>query len=113
MGPGGSGPMTRRGAGYCAGFAAPGCANPAEGRGSGMAGAMLRGAAVGGRGWRTMFRATGLPRWMRGGGWTKADGSADPQREAQALSDRAGFLQRELDAVRERLAELQKDQDRK
>jgi hypothetical protein len=75
-----------------------------------MAAAMPRGAVMGGSGRRTMFRATGLPGWMRGGGWTKADGSADAQREAQALNERAGFLQRELDAVRGRLAELQKDQ---
>jgi hypothetical protein len=75
-----------------------------------MAGVMPRGGFAGGRGRRAMLRATGLPGWLRCGDWTKAEGSADPQREVQALNDRAGFLQRELDAVRERLAELQKDQ---
>jgi len=35
-GPRGMGPMTGRGAGYCAGYGAPGYANPMPGRGFGM-----------------------------------------------------------------------------
>jgi len=52
-GPMGMGPMTGRGAGFCAGFAVPGYANPI-GYGFGF---------ERGRGFRRMFYATGLPRW--------------------------------------------------
>jgi len=54
-GPMGMGPMTGRGAGFCAGFAVPGYANPI-GYGFGF---------ERGRGFRRMFYATGLPRWAR------------------------------------------------
>ncbi|MBN2467689.1 MAG: DUF5320 domain-containing protein [Deltaproteobacteria bacterium] len=37
-GPAGFGPMTGRGAGYCAGYAVPGFANPLPGRGYGAYG---------------------------------------------------------------------------
>ena len=54
-GPMGMGPMTGRGAGFCAGFAVPGYANPiGYGFGFGR-----------GRGFSRMFYATGLARWAR------------------------------------------------
>ncbi|OGC41855.1 hypothetical protein A2Y85_03345 [candidate division WOR-3 bacterium RBG_13_43_14] len=59
-GPLGYGPMTGRGAGYCAGFAAPGYVNPMPGRGwfgfgrGRGGGGFHRG---GGRGWRNWFCA--------------------------------------------------------
>ena len=56
-GPGGMGPMTGRGAGYCAGYSVPGYANPVGGRGLGRGG--------GGWGYRNWFRATGMPGWQR------------------------------------------------
>jgi len=62
MGPGGQGPMTGRGAGYCAGYGAPGFASPGPGGGFGG------GRSWGGRGgWRhrNWFGASGLPGWMR------------------------------------------------
>jgi hypothetical protein len=87
-GPMGLGPMTGRAAGYCAGFGMPGYANPAPGRGFGMGFGRGRGLGGrgfgmgfgrgrglggcgfggGGRGWRNMFYATGLPGWRRAGG---------------------------------------------
>ena len=67
-GPMGMGPMTGRGAGYCAGFAAPGFAS------GGRGGFFGRGRG-GGRGWRNMFYATGCP---AGHGW-RGVGRPTPQ----------------------------------
>lgn len=79
-GPMGAGPMTGRGAGYCAGYAVPGYANPAPGysgmgragygRGGGFGRGFGRGFGGGGfgrgRGNRNMYYATGQPGWARG-----------------------------------------------
>lgn len=61
--------MTGRGMGVCAGYAAPGWANP--GRGSRRGGYAFGG---GGRGWRNRYYATGLPRWARGP-WSSIQGA--------------------------------------
>jgi hypothetical protein len=59
-GPLGQGPLSGRGAGYCAGYAAPGFASrPAYGRG-GPPGGMGAGFG-GGHGHRNRFYATGVP----------------------------------------------------
>ena len=58
-GPTGQGPMTGRGAGYCAGFPYPGYMDPYGGRGYFGGGR--------GRGWRNWYQATGLPGWQRAG----------------------------------------------
>ena len=62
-GPMGMGPRTGRGAGYCAGYSAPGWANPMPGRGLQLG----RGRDGGGRGRRHQywFYATGVPGWAR------------------------------------------------
>ena len=63
----GLGPMTGRGAGYCAGYSVPGYMNPVSGGGRGWfgrGGGAFRG---GGRGWRNWYYATGLPGWARAG----------------------------------------------
>jgi len=61
-GPMGTGPMTGRGAGYCAGYAMPGFASRGPGRG-------FRGGGRG-RGRRNWFYATGVPGWQRAAwGW--------------------------------------------
>ena len=103
-GPMGRGPMSGRAAGTCAGFGMPGSANPAPGRGFGMGfgrgrGAGGRGPVGGGRGWRNMFFATGLPGWMRSG-------------DQQELKTRVEALQSELDFIKKRL-ENTKDDDAK
>mgnify|MGYP005625393287 CR=1 FL=1 len=51
-GPEGAGPMTGRGAGYCAGYSVPGYANPVGGYGRGWGRGRGRGS---GRGWRGGF----------------------------------------------------------
>lgn len=74
-GPLGFGPMTGRGAGYCAGYRVPGFANPyvgygPYGRGRGLRRWNWSWFAGGGRGWRNAYYATGLPAWARGWwGW--------------------------------------------
>ena len=119
-GPIGMGPRTGRGAGYCAGYAAPGYANPAFGRGLGRGrgvgigfgrgrfGAWGGGYGGGGRGWRNMFHATGQPGWMRFGGYAAPYDypEPDPEAEAQALKARAQALQSELDAIKKRMEEV-------
>ena len=61
-GPMGMGPMTGRGAGYCAGYGAPGFVSGGRGFGGGGRGR--------GRGWRNWFYATGVPGWQRASwGW--------------------------------------------
>lgn len=62
-GPNGAGPLTGRGAGYCAGYNVPGYAN-GGGFGGGRGG---RGGGFGGGGWgrRNRFYATGLTGWQR------------------------------------------------
>ncbi|NLG28189.1 MAG: DUF5320 domain-containing protein [Chloroflexi bacterium] len=117
-GPRGLGPMTGRGAGYCAGYKTPGYANPWGGRFFG------RGAFGGGRGHRHWFYATGQPRWARFGygaaypGWNMPPAGAfwgappaapawTPEQEAAALKEQAEMLGGELEAIQKRLAELE------
>lgn len=132
-GPEGLGPMTGRGAGYCAGFPVPGYRNPVGYWGGGFR--RWPGRWLGfGRGWRRMYYATGLPGWARFGypGWaTPVDWprvapfyltppywvpytARDPKDAAKAvaeqevafLKERAEFLKEELKGIEERLREL-------
>ena len=64
-GPAGYGPMTGRGAGYCAGFGVPGYMNPYPGRGYGRG---FGGGYGGGFGWRHRNWAGGSGFWGRGRG---------------------------------------------
>lgn len=117
-GPRGIGPMTGRGAGFCAGVAMPGYENPMPGRGLGMdygrgRGARGRGGGGGGRGWRNMFYATGQPGWMRFGAQAVPVANADPALEKQALKNQADYLQGELDLIRKRLEEVEKETEQK
>lgn len=96
-GPIGLGPMTGRRAGYCAGYDAPGYANPAPRLG------MAHGLGGGGHGRRNMFYATGLPRWARWGYTPPA-----PQQKAEALKEQAGWLKDQLDAINKRIEELER-----
>ena len=86
-GPMGMGPMTGRGAGYCAGYAVPGFVNGVMGRR---------------RGRRRMYYATGQPGWMRyndsqayeAPDYTEAD-------EIQALRIQADALEKRLGEIGE------------
>lgn len=106
-GPLGTGPMTGKGAGFCAGFNAPGYANPMPRGGFGGGFGQGRAFLGGGRGWRRMFRATGLPGWMRFG-----LGGTQPVPDAkEVLRNQAQYLENQLQQVKERLSQLGEHKD--
>lgn len=122
-GQGGQGPMSGRGAGFCAGYGMPGFMNPAVGRGS-MGFGRGRGFGGGGRGWRHWYYATGMPGWMRAGmgqpfaqtpvgtGQTPAWGAAQEQ-EVSMLKAQAESLNATLQSIQARLDEIQAAQSGK
>lgn len=97
-GPMGAGPMTGRGAGWCAGYNRPGYANPAPRFGPGL------GYRSGGRGWRNMYYATGLPGWAR---WGAAPPAPPAQQELADLKAQAGWLADRLEAIKKRIEALE------
>ena len=121
-GPAGFGPMTGRGAGYCAGYPVAGFANPVFGRGYGF-GRGFGGGGRGGRGRRNQFYATGLYGWQRasygypalgtyGGG---APGYGVPygvpatptkEQELDMLKGQAEHLEDTLEGINKRIQEL-------
>ena len=118
-GPRGMGPMTGRGAGLCAGYGMPGYANPMPGRGFGM-GWGRGGGWGGGRGWRHQYYATGMPGWARFGyapAWGTPPAAAygpygaPPTREQETefLKVQAEGLKEQLDAISQRIAELEQE----
>ena len=113
-GPGGMGPMTGRAAGYCAGYAVPGYANAAGGRG-------FRGRGRGGgRGWRNRYYATGLTGWQPA---AVAAPLVDPavappdygapyaaptaEQQLDALKGQAEYFEDALQGIRKRIEELE------
>ena len=100
-GPEGLGPQTGRAAGYCAGFDAPGYANDFPVRGGG------RGFGCG----RGRRRGFGRGRGYRARGFNNAQPVANNQQvqenEADYLKREKSALEDELDAVKNRLEELE------
>lgn len=102
-GPMGLGPMTGRAAGFCAGYTVPGYMNPIPGRGRGR-----------GRGFRNMYFATGLPAWARYnmGAYYPDYAYAPPvmtaSQEAEALKQQAKLMQDNINALNERIQELER-----
>ncbi len=94
-GPWGAGPMTGRGAGYCAGYPAPGFATA-------PGGFRARWPWGAGRGWRHWHYATGLPLWARGG-----FPAPTPDQEREALKAQAEWLRQALESINKRLEELE------
>ena len=118
-GPMGQGPMTGRGMGYCAGYDVPGFQNGPwgmggfGGRGMGGYGGRGMGGRGFGRGWRHRYYATGIPGWMAGGFTTYGPPAMGPETELKALEEEATFLERSLEEVKKRLAELEaKDKEK-
>ena len=113
-GPLGLGPMTGRGAGYCAGYPVPGYLNPIPGRGWFGWG---RGWFGRGRGWRHWYWATGLPGWARAwigypafGAWPYPyPASITPKEELAFRQDQAEVLRRNLEEVNRRIETLEKE----
>jgi len=115
-GPMGQGPMTGRVLGYCAGYAAPGYANPAFGRGCFRPG-IGRGRGRG-FGYRNWFYATGLPFWARVNqpvGWPQAGAAPtypptmSKEAEVEMLKSEATELETTLTQIKERLARLSEE----
>jgi hypothetical protein len=101
-GPDGMGSMSGRGLGYCAGFGAPGFAQPALGRGCG-AGRGRGGGAGFGAGWRRGWAAQPRP----AAGFSAAPWyEGAPADETEALKARARQLHDSLERVNARLEEI-------
>jgi hypothetical protein len=102
-GPAGSGPMTGRAAGFCAGYPVPGYANPVGRRG------------YWGRG-RGMGRGRGFGRgfgWSGAAGPYPANASLGPivtaGQELDGLKQQAEFMQDSLSQINERIEQLEKE----
>ena len=111
-GPMGMGPMTGRGAGYCAGYTVPGFANPIPGRGWGMGYGWGRGGGRG-RGWRHRFYATGQPFWARQPMPVNQPMSAPfapAFDETEMLKAQAAQMEQTLNEIRKRIAEIEATQ---
>lgn len=105
-GPMGQGPMTGRGAGYCAGTGAGGYANAGFGRR--FAGYRCGFGQGGGRGWRHRFYATGMPGWVRAGyGVAPMSAPFTKEQEVDLLKAQSSELQQELEQINQRLSELE------
>ena len=103
-GPMGMGPMTGRGAGYCAGYQVPGYANPVSGRGSGLGFGRGRGMGFG----RGFGRGSGR-------GWYSAPPMGYPavvapqvtqEQELDMLKTQADNFQNALSEIQKRIEEL-------
>jgi hypothetical protein len=103
-GPMGQGPMTGRRAGYCAGYDAPGYAQPGPGWGRGLG--FRRGWGRGrgfGHGWYYGPRPTwGPPAW----GPPAYAAPPTPEQEIEVLRHQAQQLQDQLKAIERRIEEL-------
>ena len=117
-GPWGEGPMTGRGAGYCAGYEAPGWMNPIGGGGGGRGLGWGRGPGLGGgygMGWRHGWAG----RWpvnhpwasVGFGGPTPFYGAPAHSRESEmsSLREQATHVEGVLNEIRSRIAELEKE----
>ena len=126
-GPMGTGPMTGRAAGYCAGSPTAGFMNPGPRSGYGAGG---RGQARGrGRGRQNWFHATGLPGWQRAaGGWPAfgagggygapyaapfAPPTPSGEQELDTLKSQAESLASTLEDIKQRIAELEAQPQKK
>jgi len=99
-GPAGMGPMTGRGAGYCAGYAAPGFARPGFGRGMGMGFRRGRG------GYRMQYMPPVYPD-------NPAPPAVDmtPEENVQMLKNQAAQLSQTLENINKQIAELEKSKE--
>lgn len=113
-GPAGMGPMTGRAAGFCAGYAVPGFANPIPGRGF-----WGWGRGGGGRGWRNRYYATGLTGWQRAASGYPPYGvpygapyapALSREQELEMLKGQAEYFDDALDGIKKRIEELEAEE---
>ena len=108
-GPMGQGPMTGRGAGYCAGYNMPGYANPIPRMGFGRGRGFGRGMGFGrGFGWRSMSFApvTPVQPYPQQYQPTREEEKQMLDNEAKAIEEEQKALKQELQAIKKRLEEL-------
>lgn len=112
-GPVGAGPMTGRGAGFCAGYSVPGYMNPGAGFGRGyrfgLGFGFGRGYGFGrGRGFGRMHNFAGIPRWARYGyvGYDEAIAPEVEVDEKKLLKKETEYLENQLQQVMKRLKTL-------
>lgn len=115
-GPNGMGPMTGRGAGYCAGYSTPGFANPMGrgfGGGGGFGGGRGRGFGFGGGrggGWRNAYYGPAVYPGPVGPAWQPA---AIPQeQELEMLKAQATQMETAMSQLRQRITELEGQTDK-
>lgn len=103
-GPWGAGPMTGRGAGYCASYDTPGFADAAPDRPF---------IGRGGRGRRNRFFANGLTGWERGGmgyrPFRPEPQGVEPEEEIRRLEQQADYLEKTLSGIRDRIGRMKTD----
>ena len=104
-GPAGMGPMTGRGAGYCAGYSTPGAVNPVSGRGYGFG--FGRGLGFGFRGGRGGRWAGPYAGYGYNVPYVPPYGPAPTrQQEMEALQEEAKYLENALEEIKKRIAEF-------
>jgi hypothetical protein len=106
--------MTGRGAGFCAGYAAPGYANPAVGQGLGFGQGRGRGLGgargfCGGRRWGGAFAAPGGYAAPIAYAPPVAYAAQNAPQELDALKAQAGTIAKTLEGIQQRIAELESD----
>lgn len=105
-GPMGMGPRAGWGAGFCAGYEAPGFSNPGYNAGGAFFGGR------GGRGRRNRFFATGVPGWQYfagnpiPGGLPFSAQPETPQNELEVLKGQAQYLENGLKELQARMAAM-------
>ena len=100
-GPAGLGPMTGRGAGYCAGYSVPGYMNRVLGRGGGFGRSWDRGS-----GWRRAGYAYGA-NCGYAAPYPAYPERISPEQETGMLTEQAKALENELKLIRKRVGELE------
>lgn len=108
-GPNGQGPMTGRGAGFCAGYDVPGYANAVPGRGFG--GGFRRGFGGGGRGWRNrVFAAPPVyaqPVAQSQQMPEQAQSSSEESNLGEMILQKIDGMKNELDSIKGRLDNME------
>jgi hypothetical protein len=105
-GPQGLGPMTGRGAGYCAGYPLAGYANPVSGRGFGYGRGLGRGGF--GRGFKRGFGWARYPYTYANQPLVPAQpDSLSPKQEADMLKAEAKAMQAEIETINQRLKDIE------
>ncbi len=115
-GPAGLGPMTGRAAGFCAGYATPGFANPVLGRGYGAGfgrglGLGFRGGRGGRGGWGGRFAAPYAGYGYAAPAVAPAWAAPTREQEVNALQGQAKYFEDALADIKKRLADLESEKN--